>query len=100
INLVLAGTGDVGSTKAHKNTIEIRNQLQALPKPPGVGVYLTGPSPTLADLFSAMDFSLLIITAVSVLLITLVLLMVYRSLATAMVPLLTIGIALGVARPI
>ncbi|MCX8563196.1 MMPL family transporter [Mycolicibacterium mucogenicum] len=100
INLVLAGTGDVGSTKAHKNTIEIRDQLKALPKPPGVGVYLTGPSPTLADLFSAMDFSLLIITAVSVLLITLVLLMVYRSLPTAMVPLLTIGIALGVARPI
>ena len=54
----------------------------------------------MADLFSAMDFSLLIITAVSVLLITLVLLMVYRSLATAMVPLLTIGIALGVARAI
>ncbi|MDR3663524.1 MAG: MMPL family transporter [Mycobacterium sp.] len=100
INLVLAGTGDVGSTRAHQNTIAIRDQLKALPKPPGVEVYLTGPSPTLADLFSAMDFSLLIITVVSVVLITLVLLAVYRSLATAMIPLSTIGIALGVARPI
>ena len=100
INLVVAGTGDVGSTKAHQNTIAIRDQLSALPKPPGAQVYLTGPSPTLADLFSAMDFSLLIITAVSVLLITLVLLVVYRSLWTALIPLLTIGIALGVARPI
>ena len=100
INLVVAGTGDVGSTKAHQNTIAIRDQLEALPKPAGVEVYLTGPSPTLADLFSAMDFSLLIITVVSVLLITLVLLIVYRSLSAAMIPLLTIGIALGVARPI
>lgn len=100
INLVVAGTGDVGSTRAHQNTIAMRDQLKALPKPPGVEVYLTGPSPTLADLFSAMDFSLLIITVVSVLLITLVLLVVYRSPATAMIPLLTIGIALGVARPI
>ncbi|MEZ0051043.1 RND superfamily putative drug exporter [Mycobacterium sp. MAA66] len=100
INLVVAGTGDVGSTRAHQNTLAIREAIKALPKPPGVEVYLTGPSPTLADLFSAMDFSLLIITVVSVLLITLVLLVVYRSLATAMIPLLTIGIALGVARPI
>jgi RND superfamily putative drug exporter len=47
-----------------------------------------------------MDFSLLIITAVSVLLITLLLLVVYRSLVTALIPLLTIGLAMGVARPV
>ncbi|MBB5163837.1 MMPL family transporter [Mycobacterium sp. AZCC_0083] len=100
INLVVAGTGDVGSTKAHQNTVEIRNLIHSLPRPPGVELFYTGPSPTLADLFSAMDFSLLIITAVSVLLITLLLLVVYRSLVTALIPLLTIGLAMGVARPI
>ncbi len=92
INLVVAGTGDVGSTKAHQNTVNIRNTIDALAKPAGLQMYYTGPSPTLADLFSAMDFSLLIITAVSVLLITLVLLAVYRSMVTALIPLLTIGI--------
>ncbi|MCX2711662.1 MMPL family transporter [Mycolicibacterium sp. J2] len=100
INLVVAATGDVGSTKAHQNTVNIRNTIDALAKPEGLQLYYTGPSPTLADLFSAMDFSLLIITGVSVLLITAVLLVVYRSVVTALIPLLTIGIGLGVARPV
>lgn len=100
INVLVAGVGDVGSTEAHKNTIAIRDTIHSLPAPPGVQLYYTGPSPTLADLFSSMDFSLLIITAVSVVLIMLVLLMVYRSLVTAMIPLLTIGIAMGAARPV
>jgi RND superfamily putative drug exporter len=47
-----------------------------------------------------MDFSLLLITAVSVVLIMLVLLMVYRSVVTALIPLLTIGIAMAAARPV
>lgn len=100
INVLVAGVGDVGSTEAHKNTIAIRDTIGSLPTPPGVQLYYTGPSPTLADLFSSMDFSLLIITGVSVVLIMFVLLLVYRSLITAMIPLLTIGIAMGVARPV
>lgn len=100
INVLVAGVGDVGSTEAHKNTIAIRDTIHSLPTPPGVQLYYTGPSPTLADLFSSMDFSLLIITAVSVVLIMLVLLTVYRSVITALIPLLTIGIAMGAARPV
>jgi RND superfamily putative drug exporter len=100
INLLLSATGDVGSSEAHQNTINIRKTLEAIPKPEGLQMYYTGPSPALADLFSALDFSLLIITGVSVLLITVVLLVVYRSAVTAMIPLLTIGVALGAARPV
>ena len=100
INVLVAGVGDVGSTEAHKNTIAIRDTIHSLPTPPSVQLYYTGPSPTLADLFSSMDFSLLIITAVSVVLIMAVLLMVYRSVVTALIPLLTIGIAMGAARPV
>lgn len=100
INLVVAATGDVGSTKAHQNTVNIRQVIDTLARPDGLQMYYTGPSPTLADLFSAMDFSLLIITGVSVLLITAVLLVVYRSVVTALIPLLTIGVGLGVARPL
>ncbi|MEZ0362752.1 MMPL family transporter [Mycobacterium sp. pUA109] len=100
IQLLLATTGDVGSTRAHRATEHVRAELAALPHPADLQVNFTGPSPTLSDLFSAIDTSLLIITAVSVGLITLMLLVVYRSLLTALVPLLTVGVSLAVARPI
>lgn len=100
IQLMLATTGDVGSTRAHRSTEDVRALIADLPRPDGLQVNFTGPSPTLSDLFSAIDTSLLIITAVSVALITLLLLVVYRSLLTALIPLLTVGVSLGVARPI
>lgn len=100
IHLIVATTGDVGSTRAHRSTENVRAAVEALPRPPGVDVHFTGAAPTLSDLFSAIDTSLAIITVVSVVLITLLLLAVYRSLLTAMIPLLTVGISLGVARPV
>jgi putative drug exporter of the RND superfamily len=100
VHLIVATTGDVGSTRAHRSTENVRAAVDALPRPPGVDVHFTGAAPTLSDLFSAIDTSLAIITVVSVVLITLLLLAVYRSLLTAMVPLLTVGISLGVARPV
>ncbi|MDH6195867.1 RND superfamily putative drug exporter [Mycobacterium frederiksbergense] len=100
IHLIVATTGDVGSTRAHRSTENVRAAVDALPRPPGVDVHFTGAAPTLSDLFSAIDTSLAIITVVSVALITLLLLAVYRSLLTAMIPLLTVGISLGVARPV
>lgn len=100
LQLMIATTGDVGSTRAHRSTENVRADIAALPRPDGLEVNLTGPSPTLSDLFSAIDTSLLIITVVSILLIALMLLAVYRSLVTALVPLLTVGVSLAVARPI
>lgn len=95
IQLMLATTGDVGSTRAHRSTEDVRALIAELPRPEGLAVNFTGPSPTLSDLFSAIDTSLLIITAVSMALITLLLLAVYRSLVTGLIPLLTVGISLG-----
>jgi RND superfamily putative drug exporter len=97
---MVATTGDVGSTRAHRSTENVRAEIAGLPRPAGLEVNFTGPSPTLSDLFSAIDTSLLIITAVSVLLITVMLLVVYRSLVTALIPMLTVGISLAIARPI
>ncbi|WP_328857154.1 MMPL family transporter [Williamsia herbipolensis] len=100
VTAMVVAQGDVGSTRAHHSTVEIRSQIDAIPRPPGLDVYYTGASPTLADLFSSIDVSLLIITVVSLLLITVMLLIAYRSLVAALVPLITIGVGLGVARPI
>lgn len=100
LNVMVVAEGDVGSTRAHHSTVEIRAIIDSVPKPEGLSTHYTGASPTLADLFSAIDVSLLIITVVSVVLITIMLLIAYRSIVTAMIPLLTIGVGLGLARPV
>lgn len=98
VNVVVAGAGQIGSSEARKNVVDIRRLIESLPKPPGLHVYYSGFAPTLADLFGAIDRSLLVITAVSVVLIAGLLLLVYRSVVLAMIPLVTVGVSLGVAR--
>ncbi|GAA1094517.1 MMPL family transporter [Tsukamurella spumae] len=100
INLLVAEVGDIGSTRAQSSTEAIRATIRSIPAPPGTTVEFTGTAPTLSDLFTAIDSSLLVITAVSVALITALLLITYRSVGAALVPLLTIGLSLAVARPI
>ncbi|MCS3782306.1 MMPL family transporter [Tsukamurella ocularis] len=100
INLLVAEVGDIGSTRAQSSTEAIRATIRSIPAPAGTTVEFTGTAPTLSDLFTAIDASLLVITAVSVVLIMALLLITYRSIGAAMVPLLTIGLSLAVARPI
>ncbi|WP_316245467.1 MMPL family transporter [Gordonia sp. OPL2] len=100
VTLFIASEGSVGSTRAHHSTNGIRAHIEAIGKPESLRVHYSGPTATLADLFSAIDVSLLIITGVSILLITLLLLVAYRDLVTALIPLATIGITLAVVRPI
>lgn len=98
IDVIVAGTGRIGSSEARNNIVDIRRLIESIPKPPGLQVYYSGFAPTLADLFTAIDRSLLVITGVSVALIALLLLLVYRSVVLAAIPLLTVGVSLGVAR--
>jgi len=100
INLVVAAQGDVGSTRAHQSTNEIRGLIRRADPPPGLTVNFTGAAPTLADVFHSIDVSLLVITAVSVVLITMLLLAVYRSIAAAGVALATVGVSLAIARAV
>ncbi|WP_243635228.1 MMPL family transporter [Tsukamurella pulmonis] len=100
INLLVAEVGDIGSTRAQSSTEAIRETIRSIPAPAGTTVEFTGTAPTLSDLFTAIDSSLLVITAVSVVLIMALLLVTYRSIGAALVPLLTIGLSLAVARPI
>ncbi|WP_026917620.1 MMPL family transporter [Gordonia shandongensis] len=100
INLIVVAQGDVGSTRAKASTDAIRALIDDADPPAGLDVNFTGPSPTLADLFSSIDSSLLVITLVSIALITALLLAVYRSIAAAAVPLMTVGVSLAVARPV
>ncbi|MGB8407594.1 MAG: RND family transporter, partial [Mycobacterium sp.] len=78
----------------------VRQTVAREPAPPGLRAYVTGPGATIADELSAIDKQMLMITGVTVVLIALLLFAVYRSVITAAIPLLTVGLGLGVARAI
>ena len=67
------------------------------PPPPGIKAYVTGPGPLAADRREYGDKGVHKITLVT-LVIAVMLLVVYRSIATAVVMLLTLGIELSAAK--
>lgn len=100
VTLTVAGQGDVGSTRARQSTAAIRSTIGGLPKPPGLKVSFTGGSPIVADLFTSVDESLILITTVSVVLIALLVFGAYRRIATPLIPLGTLGLSLAVSRAV
>ncbi len=92
--------GGVGSATQREGQSFIRALIDHTPKPGGLAVYLTGPAPTIGDEIAAQDHSVTRITAVSVGMIVVLLLCVYRRFSTILVPLLSVGLALAVSRPI
>lgn len=93
-------TGELGAAKANAALDSVRQVVARQPAPAGMHAYVTGPGATIADELSSIDKQMLMITAVTVVLIALLLLLVYRSVITAAIPLLTVGLGLGVARAV
>lgn len=75
----------------------IRARIEAT-RPPGIGVFLTGQSAVGADEHAAISDSVSKTTVITLFLIILILLFIYRSPVAPLVPLVTIGVALGVAQ--
>ncbi|MDF3283905.1 MMPL family transporter [Gordonia sp. N1V] len=100
VTLFFAERGDIGTSAAHRSTEAIRALTEEIPRPPGLTADVTGPAPTVVDEFTSMDTSMVVITAVSVLLISILLVASYRSVFAAMVPLLTIGVSLAASRAV
>ncbi len=92
--------GNLGTAQADSAVAALRGTAAGLSPPPGLQVYVTGPGATIADEFTAIDRQMLAITGATVALIMVLLLIVCRSVLTAAIPLVAVGIALGVARPI
>lgn len=92
--------GSLGTTLAGDSVRAVRDVAERAGSPDGLTVYVTGPGATIADEFAAIDHQMLMITAATIALIALLLLLVYRSVIAAAVPLLSVGVALAVARPI
>ena len=92
--------GNQGTTLGHESVAAVRDIVNRTPPPPGVKVYVTGPAALVADMVHSGDKSILKITALSVAIIFVMLLLVYRSVITVVLLLVTVGIELGTARGI
>jgi uncharacterized membrane protein YdfJ with MMPL/SSD domain len=92
--------GNMGTALAAESTVSVRKTITESHAPTGISVFLTGPSVVVNDELAAMHKSILLLLIACGALISLVLFWVYRSALTAAVPLLTVGLALAVARPI
>ncbi|GAB09055.1 hypothetical protein GOARA_027_00180 [Gordonia araii NBRC 100433] len=91
-------TGNMGTALAMESTRVAREVIADSSPPTGVDVHLTGPSAVVNDEMVAIADSMFLLVALSALLVTLVLMFVYRSPFTVAVPLLTVGAGLAVAR--
>ena len=98
VHLDLAG--NPGATSGDESVAAVRHIVGATTPPPGVHVYVTGPAPIVSDMSRSGDRTLVTITVVSVAVIFITLLLVYRSVLTVILLLLMVGIELQVVRGI
>lgn len=96
VQLYLAG--EQGTARAHESVGAIEHLVASMTPPPGITAYVTGPGALDADQDTSGNRSLERLTAVTVAVITIVLLIAYRSLSTVLVMLLTVAIELLAAR--
>lgn len=97
---MLRVNGELGAAKANDALAAVRKIVADQPAPPGTQAWVTGPGATIADELTAIDTQMLMITGVTVVLIAVLLFVVYRSVITAAIPLMTVGLGLAVARSI
>jgi RND superfamily putative drug exporter len=100
VQLMVQLSGRLGTSAASGSVAAVRDTVHRLSPPAGLQVYVTGPGSTLADAFAAIDHQMLTITAATVVVIALLLLVAYRSPVAAAIPLTSVGLALAVARPL
>lgn len=97
---MLRVNGELGAANANDALTAVRKIVADEPAPTGMHAWVTGPGATIADELTAIDTQMLMITGVTVVLIAVLLFVVYRSVITAAIPLLTVGLGLAVARSI
>jgi putative drug exporter of the RND superfamily len=98
VQLYLAG--NQGESLANESVQAVRNIVASDPPPPGIKAYVTGPAALTADQHNAGDKSVKLITMVSISVIFIMLLLVYRSIVTVILVLAMVFIELAAARGI
>jgi RND superfamily putative drug exporter len=100
VYLQLNLAGNQGTTLGDESVAAVRNIVQRTPPPPGIHVYLTGAAPLVSDMQRSGNDSILKITALTGVVIFVILLVVYRSIVTVVLLLITVGVEVGMARGI
>lgn len=92
--------GNQGETLANESVEAVRDIVAKSPPPPGIKVHVTGPAPLTNDQHNAGDESLQLITAITIGVIFVMLLFVYRSIITVLLVLVMMFFGLAAARGI
>jgi len=90
--------GQMGQALGNESVDVVQGIVDRTTPPAGVKAYITGPAAVVADMGKSGNATVLLITAVSMGVIFLMLLLVFRSFVTTIVLLLMVGIQLQVAR--
>jgi putative drug exporter of the RND superfamily len=98
VQLYLAG--NQGESLANESVQAVRDIVANTPPPPGIKTYVAGPAALLADQHHAGDKSVRLITMVTIGVIFVMLLLVYRSIVTVLLVLGMVFIELAAARGI
>jgi RND superfamily putative drug exporter len=93
-------SGNQGESLANESVQAVRRIVDNTPAPPGVKAYVTGAAPLSNDQHHAGDKTVKLITAVTICVIFLMLLFVYRSIITVLLVLVMMFIELAAARGI
>jgi RND superfamily putative drug exporter len=92
--------GDIGQIEANASVNAVRHIIAKDTPPPGLKVFVSGAAPLASDTLSIANASLNNVTIVTIILIMVMLLIVYRSPPTLLVPLLGVLIEMLVAKGI
>ncbi|HYP94694.1 MAG TPA: RND family transporter [Mycobacterium sp.] len=96
--VLLRLAGDIGQIQANQSVNAVRDLVAKDTPPPGLKVYVSGAAPLASDTLYIANSSLNNITIVTIILIVVMLLLVYRSVSTLLVPLASVLIEMLVAK--
>ncbi|MBS9533603.1 RND family transporter [Mycobacterium sp. M1] len=96
--VLLRLAGDIGQMQANESVAAVRHLVDASDPPPGLTVYVSGAAPLAADTVAIANSSLNNITIATIFLIIFMLLLVYRSVVTMLVPLFGVLILMLAAK--
>lgn len=90
--------GNTGQIQANESVGAVRDIVAEQTAPPGLKAYVSGAAPLAADTLTIANSSLNNITILTIILIMVMLLVVYRSVSTLLVPLVSVLIQMLVAK--
>ena len=96
--VLLRLAGDIGQMQANQSVNAVRDIVAKDTPPPGLKVYVSGAAPLASDTLAIANASLNNVTIVTIFLIIGMLLLVYRSVSTVLVPLFGVLIEMLVAK--